>query len=51
MLKIIRRIFKTISRSRNKNETKFIPTNDAIKFVKNLWKNTAKFMRSSQRND
>ena len=38
MLKNISRIFKSISR--NKNETKFIPTNDVIKF-----------MRSSQRND
>ena len=40
MLKIISRIFKSISR--NKNETKFIPTNDAIKFVKKSMKKYSK---------
>ena len=42
MLNIISRIFKSISKSRNKNETKFIPTNDAIKFVKKSMKKYSK---------
>jgi hypothetical protein len=40
MLKNISRIFKSISR--NKNETKFIPTNDVIKFVKKSMKKYSK---------
>lgn len=36
MLKALSRIFKSISR--NKNGTKFIPTADAIKFVKQSMK-------------
>lgn len=40
MLKIISRIFKSLSKKRN--ETKLIPTSEAIKFVKKSMKKYSK---------